>query len=166
MTTTANHPRIHWLVALVLSFGTASIGGSLTILDDWYYSLQQPWFKPPDFLFGPVWTTLFFLMAWSGVLAWRTHAVDPVATAQQRRRLLQLWAFNAVANIAWSWLYFYLQRPAWALLEMPLLWLSIWLLIRHLTPYNRKAARMLWPYLAWVSFAAALNVATVMLNPA
>ena len=143
MTTTANHPRIHWLIALVLSFGTASIGGSLTILDDWYYGLQQPWFKPPDFLFGPVWSTLFFLMAWSGVLAWRTHAADPEATAQRRRLLLRLWAFNAIANIAWSWLYFYLQRPAWALLEMPLLWLSIWLLIRHLTPYNRKAARML-----------------------
>jgi benzodiazapine receptor len=166
MTTTANHPRIHWLVALVLSFGTASIGGSLTVLDDWYYGLQQPWFKPPDFLFGPVWTTLFFLMAWSGVLAWRTHASDPVATAQRQRLLLQLWAFNGIANIAWSWLYFYLQRPAWALLEMPVLWLSIWLLIRHLTPYHRKAALMLWPYLAWVSFAAALNVATVVLNPA
>ena len=166
MITTANHPRIHWLVALVLSFGTASIGGSLTVLDDWYYGLQQPWFKPPDFLFGPVWTTLFFLMAWSGVLAWRTHASDPVATAQRQRLLLQLWAFNGIANIAWSWLYFYLQRPAWALLEMPVLWLSIWLLIRHLTPYHRKAALMLWPYLAWVSFAAALNVATVVLNPA
>ena len=70
-----------------------------------------------------------------------------------------------MANIGWSALYFYLQRPSWALVEMPVLWLSIWLLIRHLAPYNVKAARLLWPYLAWVSFAAALNVATVLLNP-
>jgi len=61
-------------------------------------------------------------------------------------------------------LYFYLQRPDWAVFEIVLLWLSIYLLIRHLNRYNKKAAFMLWPYLAWVSFAGALNVATVLLN--
>ena len=53
-----------WLVALGLAFGVAAIAGGLTVLDDWYYNLEQPWFKPPDLLFGPAWTTLFILMAW------------------------------------------------------------------------------------------------------
>jgi translocator protein len=153
-----------WLVALGLAFGVAAIGGGLTVLDDWYYNLEQPWFKPPDLLFGPAWTLLFILMAWSGVLAWRTAAEDEPSLRTRRSKLLMLWAFNGLANMGWSLLYFYLQRPDWALAEVVLLWLSIVLLIRHTSPYNKRAALLLWPYLAWVSFAAMLNLATVVLN--
>ena len=153
-----------WLVALGLAFGVAAIGGGLTVLDDWYYSLEQPWFKPPDLLFGPAWTILFILMAISGVLAWRTAADDEFQLATRRSKLLMLWAFNGLANMGWSLLYFYLQRPDWALVEVVLLWLSIVFLIRHTSPYNKRAALLLWPYLAWVSFAAMLNLATVVLN--
>ena len=155
---------IEWAVTIGLAFGVAATGGSLTVLDEWYYNLVQPWFKPPDLLFGPVWTVLFTLMAWSGVLAWRSEASNPQATAARRSVLVRLWAFNALTNVTWSCLYFYLQRPDWAVFEIVLLWLSIYLLIRHLNRYNKKAALMLWPYLAWVSFAGALNVATVLLN--
>ena len=84
----------------------------------------------------------------------------------ERSVLMRLWAFNALTNVTWSYLYFYLQRPDWAVFEIVLLWLSIYLLIRHLNRYNKKAALMLWPYLAWVSFAGAVNVATVLLNRA
>lgn len=153
-----------WLVALGLAFGVAAIGGGLTVLDDWYYSLEQPWFKPPDLLFGPAWTLLFILMAWSGVLAWRTAAEDEPSLRIRRSKLLMLWAFNGLANMGWSLLYFFLQRPDWALAEVVLLWLSIVLLIRHTMRYNKRAALILWPYLAWVSFAAMLNLATVVLN--
>ena len=66
--------------------------------------------------------------------------------------------------MGWSLLYFYLQRPDWALAEVVVLWLSIVLLIRHTMRYNKRAALILWPYLAWVSFAAMLNLATVVLN--
>ena len=148
-------------VAAGLAFATASIGGSLTFLDDWYYGLIQPSWKPPDWLFGPAWTTLFGLMAWSGVLAWRASAAH---TVQTRQRLLALWALNAILNIGWSLLFFKLQRPEFAVIEVCLLWGSIVLLIRHLRPYAPKAALLLWPYLAWVSFATALNAAVVILN--
>ena len=150
-------------VATGLAFATASIGGSLTVLDDWYYALIQPSWKPPDWLFGPAWTTLFGLMAWSGVLAWRASAAQAIET---RQRLLALWALNAVLNVAWSLLFFKLQRPDLAVIEVCLLWASIVLLIRHLRPYAPKAAGLLWPYMAWVSFAAALNAAVVYLNQA
>ena len=148
-------------VAAGLAFATASIGGSLTVLDDWYYGLIQPSWKPPDWLFGPAWTTLFGLMAWSGVIAWRASAALALET---RQRLLALWAINAVLNVAWSLLFFKLQRPDLAVIEVCLLWASIALLIRHLRPYAPKAGWLLWPYLAWVSFAAALNAAVVYLN--
>ena len=55
---------IEWAVAIGLAFGVAATGGSLTVLDEWYYNLVQPWFNPPDLLFGPVWTVLYSLMAW------------------------------------------------------------------------------------------------------
>lgn len=148
-------------VAAGLAFATASIGGSLTVLDTWYYGLIQPSWKPPDWLFGPAWTTLFALMAWSGVLAWRATATQAIQT---RQRLLALWALNAVLNVGWSLLFFKLQRPELAVIEVSLLWGSIALLIRHLRPYAPKAALLLWPYLAWVGFAAALNAAVVILN--
>ena len=150
-------------VAAGLAFATASIGGSLTVLDDWYYGLIQPSWKPPDWLFGPAWTTLFGLMAWSGVIAWRASAALALET---RQRLLALWAINAVLNVAWSLLFFKLQRPDLAVIEVCLLWASIVLLIRHLRPYAPKAGWLLWPYLAWVSFAAALNASVVYLNQA
>lgn len=148
-------------VAAGLAFATASIGGSLTVLDTWYYGLIQPSWKPPDWLFGPAWTTLFALMAWSGVLAWRATATQAIQT---RQRLLALWALNAVLNVGWSLLFFKLQRPELAVIEVCLLWGSIVMLIRHLRPYAPKAALLLWPYLAWVGFAAALNAAVVILN--
>jgi benzodiazapine receptor len=153
-----------WLVAFGLAFGVAAIGGGLTVLDDWYYSLEQPWFKPPDILFGPAWTILFILMAISGVLAWRTVAENEFSLRTRRAKLLMLWVLNGLANIGWSLLYFFLQRPDWALAEVVLLLLSIVLLIRHTRHYNKRAAMFLWPYLAWVSFAAVLNLATVVLN--
>ncbi len=153
-----------WLVAFGLAFGVAAIGGGLTVLDDWYYNLEQPWFKPPDLLFGPAWTLLFILMAISGVLAWRTAADDEIQLTTRRYKLLMLWAFNGLANMGWSLLYFFLQRPDWALAEVVLLWLSILLLIRHARPYNQWAALLLFAYLVWVSFAALLNLATVVLN--
>lgn len=150
-------------VAAGLALATASIGGSLTVLDDWYYALVQPSWKPPDWLFGPAWTLLFGLMAWSGVTAWRAAALQPV---QVRQRLLALWALNAVLNVGWSLLFFKLQRPSLAVIEVSLLWASIVGLIVHLRPYAPRAAVLLWPYLGWVSFAAALNAAVVYLNQA
>ena len=140
---------------------TAGLGGALTRLDSWYYALAQPWFKPPDWAFGPAWTLLFTLIATSAVLGWRAGAfVSP----SPRPRMVQWFVLNAVLNISWSLLFFYLQRPDWALFEVPLLWVSIALMIYHLWPYARRASLLLVPYLLWVTLAAAINLETVRLN--
>lgn len=148
-----------FLVAFVLSYATAGIGGALTDLGPWYHALRQPDWKPPDAAFGIVWTILFTLAAISGALAWR--AADAPAL---QRRVLGLFGLNAVLNILWSALYFKLQRPDWALLEVGGLWLSILALIVGLWRLSRLASLLLLPYLVWVGIAAFLNLATVQLN--
>lgn len=149
------------LVAAMAVMLVAGTGGALTRLDAWYFALKQPAFKPPDWVFGPAWTLLFFLIAWAGVVGWR---LGSTYTPSPRKRMLGLFALNALANVGWSLLYFFLQRPDWALAEVSLLWGSIVLLIIHFRAYAPKAAWLLVPYLAWVSFAAVLNAEAVRLN--
>lgn len=145
--------------AFVLSYATAGIGGALTELGPWYYALRQPGWKPPDAAFGVVWTTIFTLCAISGWLAWLA-----AATPALRRQVALLFGANAGLNIVWSALYFKLQRPDWALIEVVFLWLSIAALIVGLWRLSRLASALLLPYLAWVTVAAFLNLATVQLN--
>ena len=149
------------VVAALAVISVAATGGALTRLDAWYFNLKQPWFKPPDWAFGPAWTILFTLIAWSAVIAWRA-AQDQAPRV--RLRMLALFIGNALLNVGWSLLYFFLQRPDWALLEVVVFWASIVLLIAHLRGYAPRAAWLLVPYLLWVSFAALLNFEAVRLN--
>lgn len=152
-------PDSRLALTLVLSYATAGIGGALTEIGPWYFSLRQPAWKPPDAAFGIVWTTIFTLCAISAWLAWR--AADARAL---RLRVAVLFGVNAVCNIVWSALYFKLQRPDWALVEVVFLWLSILTLIVGLWRLSRWGSGLLVPYLVWVSIAAMLNLETVRLN--
>ena len=155
-----NTPAIKRLaLALALSYATAGVGGALTDLGPWYFALKQPEWKPPDAAFGVIWSTIFTLCAFSAWLAWQ--AAD---TARLRRRVAGLFGGNALLNILWSALYFKLQRPDWALLEVLGLWLSIALLLLGLWRVSRWASALLLPYWVWVSIAAVLNLETVRLN--
>jgi translocator protein len=147
------------LVAAVAVLIVAGAGGLATDLGPWYRSLKQPWFKPPDWLFGPAWTVIFVLTAVGGVMAWQ-RAPDTF----NRIGLLTLFAINGALNIFWSVLYFRFKRPDWALIEVAFLWLSIAVLIVFIARFSRPAAWLLAPYLIWVAYAASLNFATVRLN--
>jgi tryptophan-rich sensory protein len=147
------------LLAVVLSYATAGIGGALTELGPWYFSLRHPDWKPPDVAFGVIWTTIFTLCAISAWLAWQA-----AATRALRWRVIALFSLNAILNVLWSALYFKLQRPDWALVEVVFLWLSIVALIVGLWRVSRWASGLLMPYLVWVSVAAVLNYETVVLN--
>ncbi|MFO1394588.1 MAG: TspO/MBR family protein [Steroidobacteraceae bacterium] len=148
-------------VAFVIATAVAATGAALTSLGPWYRELVKPAWQPPDWLFGPAWTLIFALCALAGAGTWR-RAGD----ADARRRLLTAFAVNGVLNVTWSALFFRVQRPAWALVEVVLLWASIVVLIRVCAAVWRPAAWLLAPYLAWVSFASVLNAAIVRLNPA
>lgn len=151
-----------WVAPLVASSTAvlvALLGGLLTRLDDWYYALSKPAFQPPDWLFGPAWTIIFLLCVLAALDVWRRD-LEP----GQRRLVVILFAVNGVLNVAWSALFFFLKRPDLALLEVAALWLSVLSLVVMLGRHSRRAGLMLLPYLAWVSFAAALNLAIVRLN--
>jgi benzodiazapine receptor len=147
------------VVAAAAALGVASLGALMTDLGPWYAGLRQPSWKPPDWAFGPVWTTIFALAAAAGVTGWRRA---PAQAA--RERMLLLFALNGFQNVFWSLLYFRLHRPDYALWEVPFLWVSVLALIVHLARYARTASWLLAPYLVWVAIAALLNWETVRLN--
>ena len=154
--------RRRWKAALAgagAAFLVATIGALMTDLGPWYGSLRQPSWKPPDALFGPAWTIIFALAAIAGVRAWLR-----APTRSDRDLIVIVYLANGFLNVFWSLLFFRLQRPDWALFEVFLLWISILLVILTVRRHSRLSAWLLVPYLAWVSFAAALNWAVVELN--
>ncbi len=137
----------------------AAIGGTVTDIGPWYQGLQKPPWQPPDWAFAPAWTLIYALAALSAAMAW--HAAT---RRSQREWLVGLFTLNGFLNVLWSLLFFRLQRPDLALIEVAFLWLSVALLIAVLWRYAQRASLLLVPYLIWVSFAATLNLTVVRLN--
>jgi translocator protein len=131
----------------------------MTPIGPWYRNLRKPSWQPPDWLFGPAWTIILGLAAWSAVIAW--NAAEP---GEERIRVVLLFAANAIAHALWSPLFFRLRRPDWALIEVVFLWGSLVALVVGLWPISTFASLLIVPYLLWVSFAAWLNRAIVRLN--
>ena len=115
--------------------------------------------QPPDWLFGPAWTVILALWAYAGVLSWE-GAPDDAA----RLRIVGLFAVNFVLHLLWSPLFFKAKRPDWAMVEMPVLWVSIVAMMVGLAPFSSAAPWLLAPYIVWVSFAMWINYAIVRLN--
>lgn len=156
---TGSSRRSAILYAAAVAFGVAVLGGLATELGPWYEALRKPAWQPPDWLFAPAWTVIYACAAMAAVEAW-LRAPD----ALQRRVVLELFLLNGVLNILWSVLFFRFRRPDWALLEVGALWLSILGLLLLLRRFSRPSVWLLLPYLAWVGFAALLNLAIVQLN--
>ncbi len=147
-----------WLAA---SFATGAIGALATARAAAFYgALSQPTWAPPGWLFGPVWTLLFILMGLAAWLVWRQHGFGGARLA------LGLFCLQLVANALWSWVFFAWQLGALAVAEIAVLWLLIALTAAAFWRLHRLAALLLLPYLAWVSFAAALTFTLWRLNPA
>ncbi len=144
---------IAWMVSLCL------IGGLMTPRADWYAALRKPSWQPPGWAFGPGWTIILGLAAWAAVRAW--GAADPA----QQRDVLILFGVNGIFHLLWSPLFFKLQRPDWAPIEVPFLWASVLAMVIGLWPIDQLAALLILPYLGWVAFAASLNWKVVDLNP-
>ena len=146
-------------IAILLSLLVGGLGGAATEIGPWYFQLQKPSWQPPDWLFGPAWTVLYVLM---GIALWRVWRTAPAGEA--RNRALALFAVQLVLNALWSLIFFQWRQPLLALVEIVVLWIAIALTIRAFRPLDRAAAWLLAPYLAWVTFATALNAGMVILN--
>ena len=148
------------VVAVIITILVLGIGAAITKVGPWYRNLRKPAWNPPEWIFGPAWTVILGLAAWSGVLAW-IHAPD----AGAQLRIAGLFGMNIALHLLWTPLFFNLRRPDWALIEVPFLWLSVVVLMVVLAPPAPLASWLLVPYLLWVAFAAVLNLAIVRMNP-
>ncbi len=145
-------------VSLVLCFGAAALG-SQSGPGAWYASLNKPSWNPPNWVFAPVWTALYTIMAVSAWMVWKRVGL--------RGGLVPLAAFviQLVLNAAWSWCFFGQHNPGLAFAEILVLWTAIAVTLFQFHRVSPVAAALLVPYLAWVSFAAVLNLAIWRLNP-
>ncbi|MBB4709844.1 TspO/MBR family protein [Xanthomonas arboricola] len=145
---------------LVLCYAVAGLGAKASIqAASFYEDLTRPAWAPPGWLFGPVWTVLYGMMAVSVWLVWRR------GSRAGTRPALGLFVLQLTLNGLWSWLFFAWQLGAWALADIVALWLVLAGTIAVFAKRQPLAAWLLVPYLAWVSFAAALNFSVWQLNP-
>lgn len=138
--------------------GIAAYFGSRFPVDGWYDALVKPPLNPPNWIFGPVWSVLYLMMAVAAWLVWRQGDKGNVAFA------LLLYVVQLVLNAAWSWLFFGEHKIQFALFDIVALLLAILATIFAFSRHSRMAAAMLVPYLAWVSFATYLNFSFWRLN--
>ena len=145
---------------LLVTFAAAGLGNwaTMTSVGDWYQQLARPAWTPPDWIFGPVWTALFVIMAVAAWLVWR-QAGWPVA-----RRPLGLYLVQLSLNALWSVLFFGLRSPAFAAVEIVVLWLVVLATLSAFWRRSTAAGLLMVPYAVWVAFAALLNFEFVWLN--
>ena len=158
---TPKYPWLGLIVLLAICFAAAGIGGAVTTpkIDNWYATLAKPTWNPPNWIFGPVWSALFLGMAVAAWLVWRqggsSGAVWP----------LVLFGVQLVLNVLWSCLFFGLQNPGAAFVEVLVLWAAIAATMVAFWFRSTVAGILFVPYLAWVTFASVLNFAIWRLNP-
>lgn len=151
---------IGFIAWLLLCFAAAGTGAAASINAAAYYAqLIQPTWAPAAWLFGPVWTILYTMMAISAWLVWRQYGLRGAGIA------LFVFAVQLLVNALWTWLFFTLHWGAAALADISALWLLIATTTLLFWRLNRAAALLLIPYLLWVSFANALTLALWRLNP-
>lgn len=155
--------RIRWIglvlfIVLCLSVGGLGAIATTPEIDGWYQTLAKPSWNPPSWIFGPVWTTLYVLMAIAAWLVWKKSGVQAAALP------LTLFGVQLLLNLAWSWLFFRHHLIGWACVDIALLWLAILATTTVFFQHSRLAGWLLVPYLLWVSFAAVLNFSIWRLN--
>lgn len=145
---------------LVLAFATAAIGATASVTAGSFYAeLARPSWAPPAWLFGPVWTLLYAMM---GVAAWLVWLRSGLSGG---RKAFVLFIVQLIANALWSWLFFAWRLGGVAFAEILILWCLIAATIVAFWHIRKAAAALLFPYLAWVTFASVLNFAIWRMNP-
>lgn len=154
-------PLWRFLIA-VLPVVAAAVAGSLVTqpnIPNWYAGLEKPWFTPPNWLFAPVWTALYALMAYA---IWRILSYPKDMPG--RSAAIAVFFLQLVLNALWSFAFFGARSPVAGLIVIASLIVAILATMRSFWPIDRIAALLLLPYLAWVLYAAALNGAIWRLN--
>jgi len=150
---------IKLLLSIGFCLGAGILGSFFTIssIPTWYQTLNKPIFSPPNWIFGPVWTILYILMGISLYLVW-------ISKSKLKQNAVKLFLTQITLNALWSVIFFGLKNPILALLDIILLWATIFLTIKTFAKINKLASNLLIPYLLWVTFATILNFSIVLLN--
>lgn len=150
---------------LVFSFGlvfaTAVLGSSATgpNIATWYVLLKKPSFNPPNWVFGPVWTVLYVLMAIALYRVWRKGFKKPEVKSS-----VILFLVNLILNASWSIVFFGFKNITFSLIIIFVLWFVILKLIKEFKVIDKLAGKLLIPYILWVTFASVLNFSIWLLN--
>lgn len=155
---TAGPSWLSLLVFLIICYAVAAFG-ALFAPGPWYDFLDKPAWTPPPAVFPPVWSFLYATLAVSAYLIWLTGA------GAARRTAMALFALQLACNGIWPWIFFGRHLIGWALADLLLLVLLVVATVWMFARLRRVAAVLLLPYLAWISFAAALNAAILIRNP-
>lgn len=147
-------------ISLLMPLSVGAVAGMFTsqAVPTWYASLNRPSFSPPNWVFGPVWTSLYILLGLSFFLIWKENP------SKQRNYAIIVFSIQMLLNFAWSFIFFYFNMIGAALIEIILLWFSIVAMIHLSYKIKPIAAYLNIPYLLWVSFAAILNAGYYFLN--
>jgi len=152
------------VIKLIVSVGVpllaGGVGGLVTTpaISTWYATLNKPWFTPPGWLFGPVWTLLYILMGLALFLVWRSPR------SSMRDIGIALFAVQLAVNVFWSFAFFGLENTLYGVLTIIPLWVLIAATIFQFYKVSKGAAFLMIPYILWVSIATALNTAIYLLN--
>ncbi len=151
---------IKFIISIAIPQVAAGIGSLLTApnISSWYSQLQKPALNPPNWIFAPVWTVLFIMMGVSLYLIWTA----PDSASKKTAYLI--FAIQLILNVTWSGLFFALQRPLYAGIEIIILWIAILINILKFYSISKPAGWLLVPYILWVSFASYLNWQIFLLN--
>lgn len=151
---------ISFVIFILLCFIVQIVGSFWTkeTVSTWYPTLAKPSWTPPDWIFGPVWSGLYIMIAISGWLLYRAEY------SNKRTAALMLYGGQLALNFIWSFLFFSLRSPILGLIDIVLLCLLIILTIIKAWPVNRLASLLLVPYLVWVMYATTLNIGIWILN--
>jgi tryptophan-rich sensory protein len=145
------------IAAFGLTFGAAFVGSRFRV-DEWYTELKKPSWNPPNWVFGPVWSLIYLLIAISAWLVWKNEGFLTVVLASI------VFLLQIVLNAAWSWLFFGLHEVGYAFIEIVILWMAILVNIILFWKIYPPSGILLLPYLAWVTFASVLNYTIWRLN--
>lgn len=155
-----NLPKL--ISSFLICFLVAAIGSYVTIpsISMWYVAINKPWFTPPDWVFAPVWTILYIMMAVSLYIIWNSKTKLKIV----KEKALKMFAVQLFLNALWSVMFFGIYNPGLAYCVIIFLWLSVFLLIRYSKKISNIATNLLYPYILWITFAASLNLAIYVLN--
>jgi benzodiazapine receptor len=149
------------IISITLTVGLGLLGGVFTApeIHGWFLQLKKPWWNPPNWLFAPVWTSLYALMGIAFYCVWKSRPVTDT-----KRWAIIIFIVQLGLNFIWSYIFFREHQMGWAFVDIVVLWLAIVCTIAGFSRVHTRAALLLTPYLCWVSFAAVLNYTIWQMN--